>query len=51
MNTSSEAVRGLVRSRVEFAPVLIDEVFGICIRQCTQILDWLRVVKRQSNVN
>ena len=25
--------------------------FELCVHQCTQISDWLRVLKRQSNVN
>ena len=25
--------------------------FELCVHQCTRILDWLRVLKRQSNVN
>ena len=25
--------------------------FELCVRQCTRISDWLRAVKRQSNVN
>lgn len=35
-----EALRGLVRSQVE-----------LCVSQCMEILDWLRVGKRQSNVD
>ena len=51
VNASDEAVRGLVKSRVEFPPAQISGVFELCVHQCTRISDWLRALKRQSNVN
>ena len=53
VNASGEAVRGLVKSRVEFPPAQISIVgfFELCVHQCTRISDWLRALKRQSNVN
>ena len=51
MNVSGEAVRGLVKSRVEFPPAQIRGFFELCVHQCRRISDWLRVLKRQSNVN
>ena len=46
MNASGDAVRGLVKSQVEFMGF-----FELCVHQCTRISDWLRVLKRQSIVN
>ena len=40
VNAIGEAARRLVRSRVE-----------LCVRQCTRVLDWLRVRKRQLDIN
>ena len=51
MNESGEAVRGLVKSPVEFPPAQIRGVFELCVHQWTRISDWLRVPKRQSSVN
>ena len=51
VNASGEAVRGLVKSRVEFPPAQISGVFELRVHQCTRISDWLRALKRQSNVN
>ena len=48
---SNEAVRGLVKTQVEFPPAQILGGFKLCVYQCTQILDWLRLLKCQSNVN
>ena len=48
----SEAVRGSVKSQVEFLPAQIFVgFFELCVHQCTRILDWLRALKRQSKVN
>ena len=52
MNGSGEAVGGLVKSLVEFPPAQIRVgFFELCVHQCTRISDWLRALKRQSNVN
>ena len=51
VNASREAVRGLVKSRVEFPPAKLVGFFELCVHQCTRISDWLRALKRQSNVN
>ena len=48
--SGGEAVRGLVKSRVEF-PSVYFRGFFLCVPQCTRISDWLRALKRQSNVN
>ena len=44
VNASGEAVRRLVKSRVI-------GFCELCVHQCTRISDWLRALKRQSNVN
>ena len=51
MNASGDAVRGLVKSLVEFPPANSWVFFKLCIHQCMRILDRLRVQKCQSNVN
>ena len=52
VNASGEAVRGLVKNRVEFLPAQIRVFFfKLCVHQCMRISDWLRVLKRQSNIN
>ena len=54
LNASGEAVRGLVKSRVEFPPAQIRGFFFfnyIMRSAVTASSYWLRVLKRQSNVN
>ena len=39
------------QGRVEFPSAEIRGVFKLCVHHFTRISDWLRVLKRQSNVN
>ena len=48
VNGSGEAVGGLVKSRVNSRLPKFVGFFELRVHQCT---DWLRILKRQSNVN
>ena len=52
LNASGEAMRGLVKSRVEFPPAQIRVFFNYIMRSAVHASSyWLRVLKRQSSVN
>ena len=51
LNPGGEAVRGLVKRRVEFPPAQFRGFFLIMCSAVHADSYWLRVLKRQSNVN